>query len=342
MKTILFLSFIFFILFLNAQNNHDHNHDTKISDAREIWGDFSSGELIKTSECKWKNSPFGKKVFKRGKLKESFSYLDSIDIYNIVYNSDGLMITGFMVRPKNPGNYPCIIYNRGGNRDFGALLVYNAIVQMGIMAAEGYVVIASNYRGNSNSEGKEEFGGADSRDVLNLIPALNQIEFADTSRIGMFGISRGAMMTYLAMKKNCKIKTAITLGGMNDLFIMKEKRPDMETHVYKQIIPNYKDSLDALLKDRSATYWANELCSSANLLMMHGSADKACDISMAQTFHDQLKKVNYPHVFVEFNKDNHGCKKHRKEVLNLTMEWFDKYLKKGEVFNEKSSYIFVK
>ena len=47
---------------------------------------------------------------------------------------------------------------------------------------------------------------------------------------------------------------------MNDLFIMKEKRPDMETHVYKQIIPNYKDSLDALLKDRSATYWANELC----------------------------------------------------------------------------------
>ena len=27
--------------------------------------------------------------------------------------------------------------------------------------------------------------------MCNLIPALNQIEFADTSRIGMFGISRG-------------------------------------------------------------------------------------------------------------------------------------------------------
>ena len=38
------------------------------------------------------------------------------------------------------------------------------------------LLIASNYRGNSNSEGKEEFGGADVNDVLNLIPALSQIE----------------------------------------------------------------------------------------------------------------------------------------------------------------------
>ena len=342
MKKVFFLSILLSISFARAQNDHDHSHDTKPSNAREMWGDFNSGELIKTAECDWKNSPFGKKIFKNGKLKGSFSYLNDIDLYNIVYDSDGLMVTGFMVRPKKPGNYPCIIYNRGGNRDFGALLVYNAMIQMGSMAADGYVVIASNYRGNSNSEGKEEFGGADAKDVLNLIPALAQVEYADTSRIGMFGISRGAMMTYLAMKESCQIKSAITLGGMNDLFIMKTKRPDMETHVYEQIIPNYKDSSEALLKKRSVPYWTHELCNSSNLLMMHGSADEACDISMAQTLHEKLEKDAYPHVFIEFNKDNHGCIKHRKEVSGFIQEWFEKYLKNGVDFDEESSYKLVK
>ena len=182
MKALFFLSIILSISFARAQNDHDHSHDIKPSNARELWGDFNSGERIKTTACDWKNSPFGKKIFKNGKLKGSFSYLNDIDLYSMVYDSDGLMVTGFMVRPKKPGNYPCIIYNRGGNRDFGALLVFNAMLQMGRMAADGYVVIASNYRGNSNSEGKEEFGGADVKDVLNLIPALSQVKFADTSR----------------------------------------------------------------------------------------------------------------------------------------------------------------
>jgi hypothetical protein len=129
---------------------------------------------------------------------------------------------------------------------------------------------------------------------------------------------------------------------MNDLFIMKTKRPDMETHVYEQIIPNYKDSSETLLKQRSVPYWTHELCNSSNLLMMHGSADEACDISMAQTLHDQLEKDAYPHVFIEFNKDNHGCIKHRKEVSAFIKEWFEKYLKNGVDFDEESSYMLVK
>ena len=342
MKTITFFFVLIAIPFGWSQKRNKHNHETKPSNAREIWGSFKTGELIKTKDCDWKISPFGRKIFKKGKLKKGFEYLNDIDIYHMVYDSDGLMITGFMVRPKKPGHYPCIIYNRGGNRDMGALLVYNAMVQMASLAAEGYVVIASNYRGNSNSEGKEEFGGNDVRDVLNLIPTLGQVEYADTSKIGMFGISRGGMMTYLAMKESCQIKSAVVLGGLNDLFIMKEKRPDMESHVYEEVIPQYSAHSDSLLKDRSVTYWSDQLCRSIPLLMLHGSADKACDISMANKLHAQLKKHEHPHVFLEFKKDNHGCMKHKEEVSFVIKQWFSKYLDKEMQFDEKEVYRVVK
>ena len=133
------------------------------------------------------------------KWKKEYEYLENIDISAIRYMSDGLKISGLVAKPKAPGNYPCIIYNRGGNRDFGALKVFYAVMTLGKLASEGYVVIASDYRGGKMNEGKDEFGGKDINDVLILPEALAEIEGADTTKIGMYGWSRGGMMTYLAV-----------------------------------------------------------------------------------------------------------------------------------------------
>ncbi|MCR9171239.1 MAG: prolyl oligopeptidase family serine peptidase [bacterium] len=340
MKTV--VTYIFVAASFGICAQHDHSHEQKPSNAREIWGNFEAGEHIKIRETDWQKTPIAKKIMKKGMLKSEYAYVDSIDVYSMVYESDSLMVTGFMVRPKEPGSYPCVIYNRGGNRDFGQLLVGTAVVQMGMIAAEGYVVIASNYRGNSNSEGKEEFGGSDVNDVLNLIPALAQVESADTSRIGMFGISRGGMMSYMALKETCSIDALVVLGGLNDLFIMKDQRPDMESHVYEVLIPNYSEESEQELKNRSATHWAGDMCASTPILMLHGSKDDACDISMAHKLHEELEKNKAPHVFVEFNNDNHGCIKHQAEVAELMSSWFNIYLKNESAFEAETSYKLIK
>ena len=70
-------------------------------------------------------------------------------------------------------------------------------------------MIGSQYRGNMGGEGKEEFGGSDVNDVLNLVPALSHVEKADTTRMGMYGWSRGGMMTYLALTKTNRMRAAI-------------------------------------------------------------------------------------------------------------------------------------
>src|SRR5690606_24291252 len=152
--------------------------------------DSEEDQLIKSRLADWTKTPIAGKVLKNGVTEKEFDFVASIDIYSVVNDCDGLMVAGFMVKPQAQGGYPCVIVNRGGNSDMGQLVVGTALVKLGLIAKHGYTVIASNYRGNSNSEGKEEFGGSDVRDVTNLIPALGQVEGADTSRIGMVGVSR--------------------------------------------------------------------------------------------------------------------------------------------------------
>ena len=180
--------------------------------------------------------------------KEKYKYLDSINIYSISYISDGLKINGFLVKPKKKGNYPCIIYNRGGNRDFGELKVAHGAITLGQIAKEGYVVVASQYRGNGGSDGQEEFGGKDVNDVTILTEVLKEIEGANTEKIGMYGWSRGGMMTYIALTKSKNIKAAVVGGAVSDNFSSIKDRPEMETNVYAELIPNYWETKEEELK----------------------------------------------------------------------------------------------
>jgi predicted acyl esterase len=93
----------------------------------------------------------------------------TIECTSIVYLSDGLKVKGLMWHPKDRGSrpLPLIVYNRGGNREFGRVATWNGVHRL---ASEGFVVLASQYRGVDGGEGQEEFGGADVHDILNLVP----------------------------------------------------------------------------------------------------------------------------------------------------------------------------
>lgn len=341
MKFFLILTFIAFNLFQKNGFSQDSSATMK-SNIRSVWGDFDSTQLIKTEIIDWKKAPVGNKIIENGTVKAGFEYCDSIDVFKIVYNSDGYMVTGFMVKPKTKGKYPCVIFNRGGNRDYGQLKISMTLLKLGRIAASGYVVIASNYRGNSNSEGLEEFGGSDTRDVLNLIPALGQIDEADTSRIGMFGVSRGGMMTYLTLRQSCQIKAAAVIGGLTDLYILLEKRPEIEAGVLAQLIPAYYDSTDQILSDRSVTCWPEQLCPTTKLLILHGEKDDRCHVSMARELHRKLKRCGHPYQYVEFSDDDHGITNHIFQGLDMIVNWLDMYVKNDLPFDDTEHFVRIK
>ena len=257
--------------------------------------------------------------------KEAFKYLDDIEISGITYISDGLKVNGFLVKPKKPGKYPCIIYNRGGNREFGSLVIANGVINLGQIAKEGYVVIASQYRGNVRSEGKEEFGGKDVNDVVALTKVLAEVESADTSKIGMYGWSRGGMMTYLALTKTDKIKVSAVGGAVSDLTVID--RPAMEEKVYAELIPDYWANKEVALKERSILHQVEKLPATVPILMLHGNADWRVKPEQSLTLALAFEQHRIPYRLIMFEGGDHGISEHKKEVHQQVINWFDKYLK---------------
>lgn len=253
--------------------------------------------------------------------------LEKLTFYKLTYLSDGLKVIAYMVEPKADGKFPCIISNRGGNRDFGQWSEMGIAYYLGKMASWGYVVIASQYRGNDGGEGVEEFGGNDIHDVLNLVETLQEIPRADTNRIGIEGGSRGGMMTYLAMKQSCQFKAAAVTAGVTDAFINIKSRPDMETGVYAELIPNYWENKEAELKARSAVYWADDMCKTTPLLIMHGSADWRVLPEESMALVQELYTYKHPTRFMLFEGADHGIREFRAEKFDVVKRHFDYYVR---------------
>jgi len=247
--------------------------------------------------------------------------LAGVDVREFFYRSDGLKVKGYMAQPKRPGKYPCIIYNRGGIGAFSSFNVPLAQRILGEMASWGYVVITTQLRGNDGSDGKEDFGGEDLADVLNLIPLLGRVESADTTRIGMYGRSSGGMKTYLALARTDRIKAAVIIGASADLKHIQEVRPALDS-LYATVIPGYRQHRERLLEERSMAYWPEKLNKKTPILLMHGAGDWRVPAEESFVAAQALYKSGHPFRFVFFEEDDHAISANRDEVNRLTRMWF--------------------
>lgn len=281
-----------------------------------------NGKLLEKQELSFPDSIVNR-------LVEALPEFKKIKFSRLTYLSDGLKVTAYLAEPKAEGQYPCIIANRGGNRDFGQWNPISVGFFLGKMASWGYVVVASQYRGNDGGEGVEQFGGDDVNDVLNLLPVLEQIPAADTSRIGMEGGSRGGMMAYQALRKSCRFKAAAVLAGVTNSFASIKDRPEMEKYVYSELVPDYPNKKEQELKKRSAVYWADELCKTTPLLIMHGSADWRVSALQSMELVQKLYTHRHPVRFILFEGADHGIREFRKDMFHEIRRHFDYYVRDG-------------
>jgi dipeptidyl aminopeptidase/acylaminoacyl peptidase len=254
----------------------------------------------------------------------------SIELFRITYESEGLKVRGYLALPKQGEKLPCVIYNRGGNREFGALSDPGAAWMLGPLAARGYAVVASQYRGNAGGEGREEFGGSEVRDVLSLIPLLEALPRADASRIGMFGWSRGGMMTYLALAQTDRIRAAVVGAGVADCFETVAARPEMEENVYSELVPRWKEEREKALAARSAVRWADRLPERTPLLLLHGTGDWRVSPKQSLAMAERLLDARRPFRLMMFEGGDHGLSEFEAEVDAAVNSWLDRYVRDGE------------
>jgi len=232
----------------------------------------------------------------------------------IEYESDGLKISGVLAYPKHSEleKLPVVIFNRGGNAKSAANPRWSHPITLLPLAEQGYLVLASNYRGSKFSEGKDEFGGQDVNDVVRLLELVKTIPKADAERVAMMGWSRGAMMTMQAARQFKPIKALVSVAGVYDYGSHIEYRPNMGKLI-ASYSPEFNKNRQQALEQRSALYWADELDKKVPILLMHGTQDWRVEFSQSQMFADKLKQLGHPYQFEVFEEGDHGLTFYQQE-----------------------------
>ena len=279
-----------------------------------------NGKIISKKIVDLTKTPIWNRISTHDTLTNEYNYLNKLNFYFIKYKSDELEVNGILLEPKKEGKYPVVIFNRGGNREFGRLNIATMLIYTSKLAEQGYVIIGSNLRE------KDEFGGADINDVLNLTETIKEVEKADPNNIGMFGWSRGGMMTYLALEKSDKIKSAIIGNGPTNLFELIKDRPEMETEVIAQCVPNYAINKELELKNRSVVFWANKLNKKSSLLILCGTKDERVNPKQADDIAEKLTEINYNFELKKIATD-HSFTGKENELNEIVIKWFNEKLK---------------
>ena len=264
-------------------------------------------------------------------LAERYHALEAVELFGITYWSDGLRVKGFLLKPRTPGRFPAVIYNRGGSLEWGSLTHHVASVQLGELAdiaRAGYVVVASQYRGNGGGEGHEEYMGRDLQDVLSLFDLLADRPDVDSTRVGMFGWSRGGATTFRCLTKTRKIKAAAVGGPAVNYPRIIEEEPEMGEY-WSEFIPGYHDDPKAAMEARSVLFWVDQLPKGVPVLIVHGAADSKVKTHDVLSLAMKMETHRVPYRLVIYEGGDHGLSAHRHEAFAQIIAWFDRFLKAG-------------
>lgn len=250
-------------------------------------------------------------------------YSDEIEAQEIVYLSGGVKVKGYVVAPTGRADpLPCIVYNRGGNRELG-LLHAGHLRYFAFLASKGYVVMASQYRGCAGGEGNDEFGGSDVLDVTTLLKLADNLSVVDRHRKYLYGGSRGGMMTYLAIKAGADVCAAVVLCGATDLFDLASFRPEMYTEVMLPLIGDMEEKKDEYIH-RSAVYWPQDI--TVPVLIIHGEDDERLPVEQAKRLCDGLDAAGRKYRLVLLPDTGHDIMLNNRELVDREVfAWFEQH-----------------
>ncbi len=140
--------------------------------------------------------------------------------YIVSYQSDGLKLFGLLTIPtgaKPAGGWPVILLNHGyiPPTEYSTDQSYAEIVAP--LAAAGYIVFKSDYRGHGNSPGipYQIYVSPDYvTDSLNALASIKKYKDANPNEIGVWGHSMGGNITLHELVLTHDFKAAVIMAGV--------------------------------------------------------------------------------------------------------------------------------
>lgn len=259
------------------------------------------------------------------KIEEMLSANTLYTRYLISYYSDGLKIYGIMNRPIGKGPFPVVILNHG-YFNASTFTSGNGTDNMAnILANEGYLTLASDYRGFGNSEDVKNQPSRGHRpeyaiDVLNLIASVKSLAEANLDKIVMWGHSMGGEVALRVSEATDQLKAVVlwapTSANAADNAIFYGRRHLSPTGVEDNTNFDGASPINYLKYIK------------APISLHQGLSDTEVDPQWSKNLYDALRKSEKKIEYYEYRGQDHNFVNFGwEEISKNTLEFYRRYLK---------------
>jgi len=215
------------------------------------------------------------------------------------YQYEDRAVEAILARPSDSGVHPGLVLVPGYMRS--AWDIFPLLVGF---ARGGYVCLAVTQPGFGHSEGPPDFAGP--RTVATVqagLELLSRSPEIDSSRMGVYGYSRGAMVAGMLAVRSSRVKAAILGGGIYDLGKAYE---ELQIEGIGKNIEVEAGTDEEAFRVRSLVFSADSL--TCPVLIVHGELDRNAPVSQAYLLGDSLKALGKDYDILILPDRDHGLR----------------------------------
>ena len=243
---------------------------------------------------------------------------------------DGTEVHGLLVKPpafQAGRKYPTLLRIHGGpnGQDENAFSF-----ERELFAANGYLVVAVNYRGSSgrgSAYQKAIFADWGNKEVVDLLGAMDYVQgigIADPDRLGIGGWSYGGILTNYTIATDGRFKAATSGAGSSNQISMYGTDQYI-TQYDNEIGPPWKS--EALWVKLSYPFFHADRIRTPTLFM-GGEKDFNVPLLGSEQMYQALRSLGVDTALVIYPGQFHGITtpSYKKDRLERYLAWYGKYL----------------
>ena len=244
---------------------------------------------------------------------------------------DGTVVNGLLTKPAEyqaGTRYPAVLRIHGGpnGQDQHA---FN--LERELFAANGYAVIAANYRGSTGRGAayqKAIYADWGNKEVMDLLTAVDQVVamgVADPDRLGIGGWSYGGILTDYTIATTTRFKAATAGAGS----ALQSSMYGIDQYIYQydtEVGPPWKTQ--ALWEKISYPFWHADRIKTPTLFL-GGEKDFNVPIAGGEQMYQALRSLGVDTQLIIYPGQFHGIStpSYQRDRLERYLAWYAKYLK---------------
>ena len=246
----------------------------------------------------------------------------------------GGTLDGFLLRPvgfEDGDSYPLVLNIKGGP---GGMWGHEWFHEMQMLAAAGYGVVFTNYRGSTGygydfqSAVRLDYGGVDYRDNMALVEAsLERFDGIDDERLLITGGSHGGFLTNWITTQTDRFRAAVTQRSVSNWISEAGTQAFPPREMNAEFGGSLWTNFDYYW-DRSPLQFADQVTTPT--LIIHSQDDHITPIGQGMEWYYALKNGGVPTKMVMFAGEGHGLSRggtpvNLVERLKQMLQWFEQW-----------------